>query len=164
MTFSSHLLVGGNALRPQRACLRGSEKREIVDSEWISLLAPIVTLTSLWSSVDLRLGVRAAAQRLSYSSTAELQRWLRSHDLPPYQPLRDVYYVVRLCEEAASGQSLAAWCLSRGRDPASYYRFIQRACGKSWGEISQIGLVDQKAEAIDLIRGGSNERSDLAAM
>lgn len=53
--------------------------------------------------------------------------------LPRFRPLRDCYYLVRLLEEAETlNAALARLALNRGRDPAPYYRFIQRVTGVSW--------------------------------
>lgn len=117
------------------------------DAEWAAVIADCAPLLPLWASVDLTLSSRRAAHALGLGDSDALRDWLRQRRLPPYQSLRNWYYMVRLVELAEQG-SLARWALSDERDPATYYRFVEREAGMSWSSVRRRGVRFVRARAL----------------
>lgn len=118
--------------------------------QWRRLLEACGPLVLLWASVDLTFSARRAARSLFLKDTRALLGWLVERRLPPYQILRNWYFVVRLAEIAENG-SLSKWALQNGRDPAIYYRFIERTTGASWKVIREGGLKATRLRAIRVL-------------
>jgi len=121
------------------------------DTEWSMVMAACGPLPSLWASVDLTLSCRRAADALGVRNSDALRDWMRVRRLPPYRTLRDWYFVVRLVE-LAEGGSLARWALMDARDPATYYRFVERVTGMTWGTIRRTGVGSVRVRALDVWR------------
>jgi hypothetical protein len=115
------------------------------------VMAACVPLPSLWASVDLTLSSRRAAAALGVRNSDALRDWLRERRLPPYRTLRDWFYVVRLVELAEYG-SLAQWALRDARDPATYYHFVERVTGMTWGTVRRGGVRSIRGRALDVWR------------
>jgi hypothetical protein len=118
------------------------------DTEWREWCGKISELAALWQDVDLALGPTRAAQSLGLKNAATLHARLRSMGLPTYGLLRDWYYLICLLERDANRRTVSAELLSRGRDPASVYRFVLRFSGLRWSEWKELGVERTRQRAL----------------
>lgn len=119
------------------------------EDQWYSVASEARQLIDHWCDVDLSLSRRGIAARLGLSNSESVDRWLRSRRLPPYGLFRDWYYVVRLVEIAGE-TTLAKWALSQGRDPAVYYRFVERVVRAPWKDVRGRGVAWVRRRALDV--------------
>jgi hypothetical protein len=121
---------------------------ELADEQWTMWSARIGPFQRVFDDVRLRLSAREAAHELQCVSRREFERLLRARGLPPYPTLRNWYYVIRLLEIDESGVAISRWLLSRGRDPATVYRFVRRTTGTSWRALHRAGIATAKLRAM----------------
>lgn len=116
---------------------------------------PWAAIQSRWPELfdhfrECDLGLRAAllAPILGLESPHALETELRMRRLPPFRLLRNWCYLVRLLEENEHGETISALALTRGRDPAMYYRFVRRTSGLLWTESQDRGSDWARATAL----------------
>lgn len=114
---------------------------EEVFAQWELVVDRLGPLEPILKRVDLSLSARKAAISAGFASTHLLNRWLRSQQLPPFDSLRDWYYVEHLTNYAHNGGSLAAFALQRNQYPSIYYRFLDRVTGHAWGVVRKRGVT-----------------------
>lgn len=85
--------------------------------------------------LDLRLSATKCALAMQMRNASDLSRWLRSLDLPQFEPLKEWYYLDTMHARATALGSLTA--LSRQLDcyPSILCRFLLRVEGAGWRAI-----------------------------
>lgn len=127
--------------------------------EWFNLTDRYPALFALLDAVDLRLTPRVCADRLGLSSTAQLERDLRTKGLPKFRILRDWYYVARIHEAASIAASLSSVASQRGDYPSVLYRFVRRVAGRDWRELAQLDTQTIRAIVVAVWRAHGARRS-----
>ena len=124
---------------------------DFVDKEWDLVLRDLEPLRLGWHDVQLSFSARRAASALGLAGSSELHSWLATRGLPPYQVVRNWYYLAMLTERFQR-ESLAHWALNRDHDPAVYYRFVLRTSGMHWKELQQKGGRWVRERALEIWR------------
>ncbi|WP_396215652.1 hypothetical protein [Gemmatimonas sp.] len=125
------------------------------ESEWSVTLQRLGPLQPILEQLSLRLTATGAARSIGLRSPSELRRWLTDRRLPPFQLLRDWYYVVRLIERFTPSEngspfdvSLANWALREGKAPSVYYMFVLRVAERPWSVLRSSGPRIAKERAL----------------
>ena len=108
-------------------------------SAWLSIVARCTEVTHLFEGCHLSLRVSHAANMLGLPNKQALQQMLLARRLPPFQRLRNWYYVVHLTERFAKEGALSRWALRRGDDPSGYYKLVRVTTGHTWNQVRARG-------------------------
>ena len=108
-------------------------------SAWLSIVARCTEVTHLFEGCHLSLRVSHAANMLGLPNKQALQQMLLARRLPPFQRLRNWYYVVHLTERFAKEGALSTWALRRGDDPSGYYKLVRVTTGHTWNQVRARG-------------------------
>jgi hypothetical protein len=115
---------------------------------WCYVIKEAGDLVSLLSAppMKLRLSARQAARGLGMHSSVELERFLRSRELPSFSEFRDWYLVFLLFKRAQATGSLSAIATELGSYPSVLYRFVHRVCGERWSHL----LIRTESDVIEM--------------
>ena len=84
---------------------------------------------------------QAVATQLGFRDRFAFARWLSGQGLPALHALAGWIAVLSWLDRSERDDAaLCAMALSEGRDPAAWYRLVQRVTGKSWGTVRVLGL------------------------
>jgi hypothetical protein len=110
-----------------------------VRAEWQSVMLSAAALADILKDVPLRMTETQVAQAMRFGELRRFRKYLAKQGLPPFRDFRRWYLSFVIMSEAKKS-SLAHFALSKGQYPAVYYRFLQSATGKSWSELSALGV------------------------
>jgi hypothetical protein len=125
-----------------------NNEAEISEDSWQTVCERAALLRALWEAdPNPRFGASRAARVLGLSSK-QLNELLVERGLPPYGLLHQWYLAVWLHGQARKC-SLARIGWRLGRDPATYYRFVERVVRTSWKDLMHFSENDMRSRALE---------------
>ena len=126
----------------------GNMDRECIIEHWRLIQNRWPALFELLSRADLRLSAPKCAAALRLPSVGALERELRRNGLVGFRWLRDWWYVVRFHDDAMVLGSLAEVARKRGDYLSVLTRFMVRATGRQWRQLSLLSSLEIRTAAI----------------
>lgn len=136
---------------------------QVIEYQWCETLQRFADLQPLLADTRLRVTATHAAGYLGLPSSEALRSWLDARQLPPFKRLRNWYYLVALLERSERGEAIACWALTRGENPAVYYKFARSVGGVPWTQLRKRGSTDAKRRALSLWAVQRGDLDDTAA-
>ena len=125
-----------------------SDSTDKIDWLWSQIEQRLGQLRPFLERTQLSLSAGVLARQLNLKDSRVLKGLLVQRGLPPFDRLRDPYYVVRLLQMDARKISLCTFSLRQGKDSSEYYRMVRRTTGLQWTIVQQRGVSWAKAFAI----------------
>jgi hypothetical protein len=128
-----------------------------IERRWLETLARMSELVPMLESIDLKLRATGVAKQLQLRDAAALRQWLAARELPPFQLVRDWYYVVALAQRfsakptaTTSSPTVSDWALCAGQSSSVYYSFVKRVTGDSWKTVRDAGSTASRRRALKI--------------
>ena len=114
---------------------------------WAVVIERLGELRVHLDGLELSLTSGVMAERIGLDGSGALNKELERRGLPPYDELRDFYYVVACATRFTHEESLSKFASQRGARSSDYYRMVERT-GCTWTTVKENGAVWAKANAL----------------